>query len=80
MNSIAADADGSVYFVDSVKHVVRRIGANGIIATIAGTGSSTSSGDCGPAVSAGLASPGVVVVHDGIVYVSDANRIRMIVP
>jgi len=80
VNSIATDADGSVYFVDSEKHVVRKIDSNGIITTIAGSGNSSFSGDCGPALSAGLASPGVVVVHDGIVYLSDANRIRMIVP
>jgi len=80
VNSIATDTDGSVYFVDSVMHVVRKIDTNGIITTIAGTGAGSYSGDCGPAVRAGLESPGVVVAHDGVVYVSDMARIRMIVP
>jgi hypothetical protein len=81
VNSIATDPAGNVYFVDAIEDVVRKIDTKGIISTIAGSGATLhSSGDCGPATSAKLDSPGVVVVHDGIVYISETGRIRMIVP
>ncbi len=79
-SSITADVNGDIIFADYDQHVVRKIDADGLITTIAGTGVGSYSGDCGPATNAGLGEPGVVDVQNGIVYISDGNRIRIIVP
>jgi DNA-binding beta-propeller fold protein YncE len=52
-------------------HRVRRIGADGLLQTIAGTGVAGHSGDGGPALEANLHEPAGIVVRSGIVYVSD---------
>ena len=54
-NDIAADATGNVYVLDA--NQVRRIGPNGMIAAIAGTGEYGHSGDGGPAIAADLRNP-----------------------
>ena len=81
-HGIAVDAKGAVYFSDDGTSTVRRIGVDGIITTIAGTGSQGFSGDCGPAVSAQLNEPSAVAEHDGTLYILDSgnNRIRIVVP
>ena len=53
-NAIAVDDDGNIFFADEGQHIVRKIDAQGIITTVAGTGDSSCSGDCGPALSAGI--------------------------
>ncbi len=60
--------DGSIYFGGMQR--LRRIGPDGIVRTIAGTGSGGVSGDCGPALQATVVSTfGVVADHnDNIVY------------
>ncbi|MDT0267012.1 RICIN domain-containing protein [Streptomyces sp. DSM 44915] len=80
---IAADRDGSVYIADAGGHRVRRIGPDGIISTVAGTGTAGSAGDEGPAVKAQLNKPfGVAVDADGVLYVSEfrGHRVRRIGP
>jgi sugar lactone lactonase YvrE len=79
---VAVDADGAVYLGDA-SHRVRRIGPDGIVRTIAGTGKRGSSGDGGPAVDARLEKPtGLAVGPDGSLFVADqdAARIRRIDP
>ena len=83
---IAAGADGSIYFTDGVgigSHRIRRVGRNGIITTVAGSGMTGFSGDGGPATAAELAFPtGVAVGADGTLYIADwqNHRIRRVGP
>jgi len=60
---IALDSLGNVYIADKNNHCIRKVTVStGIISTIAGTGSSSYSGDNGPATSAGLNKPYNVAV------------------
>ncbi|MCY3604482.1 MAG: leucine-rich repeat domain-containing protein [Gammaproteobacteria bacterium] len=80
-SGVAIDAAGNVYVADSDNHRIRRIGPDGVIVTIAGTGESGYSGDGGPATEAQLASPvGVAVGAAGNVYIAERrnHRIRRI--
>jgi NHL repeat len=79
--TMAADAAGNVYIVDSYNHRIRRVDTNGIITTIGGTGSVGYSGDGGPASSARFDTPhGIAADPAGNVYVADPpnQRIRRI--
>ena len=70
---VAMAPDGSVVVADTGNHAVRRIAA-GIIRTMAGDGSSGSSGDGGLATQARLASPsGVAVASDGAIFIADRD-------
>ena len=78
---LAADAKGNVYIADRENHVVRKIGAKGIITTIAGTGTAGFSGDGGPAAKAQLNLPsGIALDGKGSIFIADRsnNRIRKI--
>jgi sugar lactone lactonase YvrE len=69
---LAFDRQGNLYFTDSYNHRVRRVGTDGVITTVAGTGKAGYSGDGGPATRAGLSNPqGVAVDRDGDVLVAD---------
>ena len=60
---------GNLYVADTYNHRIRKVTVStGIITTIAGTGTSSYSGDNGPATSATLKNPsGVAVDASGIV-------------
>ncbi len=72
---VAVDKAGNVYIYESVNEIIRKVDANGIITTFAGTvQKSGSSGDGGPATQALLALNGggnVAVDSAGNVYISD---------
>jgi YD repeat-containing protein len=75
--------DGSVYVLDLANQRVRRIGTDGIINTIAGTGVAGFNGDNIPATQAKLFGPwGIAVGPDGSVYIAEigSNRIRKVDP
>ncbi len=79
---IAIAADGSVFISDTGNHRIRRVGLNGVMTTIAGTGSLGSGGDGGPAAQASLTSPkGLAMTADGSLLIADSGgRIRRIGP
>ena len=75
---LAVDASGNLYFADSGNHVVRRVTADSLIATVAGTGQLGFSGDGGPATKAMLAAPvGVALSPDGSLYIADTGNHRV---
>ncbi|SED12939.1 Ig-like domain (group 3) [Nocardioides exalbidus] len=81
--SMAIDAAGTVYFTDQGNGYVRKITPDGIITTIAGTGTSGYSGDGGPGTSAQIRSPyGVGVDAAGNVYFAEISNhvIRKVTP
>jgi len=79
--AVAVDAAGNVYIADKGGHRVRRVGANGLISTFAGTGSPEYSGDSMPASRSGLNEPsGVATDAGGNVYIADSinQRVRVV--
>jgi RHS repeat-associated protein len=83
VRGMALGPDGSLYIHDAGR--IRRIGPDGIITTIAGTGTTSPdfSGDGGPAIRSPLFGPaGVAVGRDGSVYIAEeaGSRIRKVTP
>jgi hypothetical protein len=83
--AVAVGLDGSVYVADDVGGRVRRIGPDGIISTVAGSGlpgKVGSNGDCGLAIDATLTSPSSLAVgRDGRLYIGEMDgRVRAVVP
>ena len=80
---VAVDAQkGYVYIADTSNNAVRRVDANGIVTTVAGTGLRGFSGDGGPAAQAQVAGPtGIAVDANGALYIADFNnnRVRKVV-
>ena len=78
-SSVAADADGNLYIVDTNSHRVRKIdAATGNISTIAGDGTYGFSGDGGAATAAQMASPvSAAADADGNIYIADQGNRRV---
>jgi uncharacterized protein (TIGR03437 family) len=75
---LAADAAGNIYMADQNNNRVRKVDANGVITTFAGTGVAGYSGDGGPAALAQLNGPlGVCVAPSGGIYVNDEGNGRV---
>jgi trimeric autotransporter adhesin len=77
---IAVDASGNLFIADSGNQRVRMV-SNGMITTIAGTGTAGFSGDGGPATNAEVYNPsGIAIDAEGKIYVSDSSngRIRLL--
>jgi sugar lactone lactonase YvrE len=73
-SGMALDGAGNLYIADQKNNVIRKIDANGVITTFAGTGTQGYSGDGGPATEARLRSPGSVALDAaGNVFIGDGN-------
>ena len=80
---VAVDAGGAVLAIDRGNNAIRRIGPDGVITTLAGTGVPGFEGDGGLAAKAKLRNPRDLVVNgDGSVFVADSgnHRVRRIDP
>jgi uncharacterized protein (TIGR03437 family) len=81
--NVAADAIGNLYIADRGNNRIRRVGLNGIITTVAGTGTQGNSGDGGSALLATLNAPtSVAFDSSGNLYIADTGngRLRMVTP
>ncbi|HEV3200414.1 MAG TPA: hypothetical protein VGZ73_21060 [Bryobacteraceae bacterium] len=75
---VAADAAGNVYVSDTGNNVVRKVAKNGVITTIAGTGTPGNGGDGGAGPSAQLNSPmGLAVDSSGNLYIADSQNAKI---
>jgi uncharacterized protein (TIGR03437 family) len=80
---VSADRAGNLYIADQFNHRIRRIAANGIITTVAGTGVPGYTGDGGPAVNAQINTPtGVFADTAGNIFIAEPGnqRIRRVDP
>jgi DNA-binding beta-propeller fold protein YncE len=89
-SGVAVDAAGNLFIADSFNHVIRRVGADGIISTVAGMPPVPDpffgggflgggfSGDGGPATRALMLFPtGVAVDASGNLYIADSENHRI---
>lgn len=80
-NALAVDNAGNIFIADFSNNRVRKVAANRIITTVAGTGNQGSGGDGGPATMAQFFFPiGVAVNTAGEIFISDlgSNKIRKV--
>jgi trimeric autotransporter adhesin len=80
-DGIVVDSVGSIYFAERFNHCISKVTKDGIISTIAGTGTGGYNGDNVIATDAHLNYPqGIAIDRSGNIYFSDAgnNRIRKI--
>ncbi len=88
VKGIAVAPDGSLYIADTGRHRVWRVGPDGLIRRVAGTGTQGGSGDGGPALQATISFPfSIAVAPDGGFYILErvgvegrAGRIRRVSP
>jgi len=78
---VFVDASGNLFIADESNERIRKVGANGIITTVAGNGISGYSGDGGYATNTSLYNPsGVSVDASGNLFIADSynNRVRKV--
>ncbi len=78
---VSFDAARTLYFVEMAGNRVRKLGSDGLVTTLAGTGRKGSGGDDGPAARADLNGPhSLAVTSNGDIFVADTwnNRVRKI--
>jgi hypothetical protein len=80
---VTADGQGNLFIADAGNSRIRQVSPDGIIRTIAGTGTQSSCGDGGPATAACIGWPARVAVDaQGNLFIPDYlnNRIRQVSP
>ena len=78
-NGVAVDISGFVYIIGSNNYRVRMVSPNGIITTVAGTGSYGCTGDGGAATSALFSNLYAIAVDiNGNLYIADWFKIRKV--
>ncbi len=77
---IALDAFDNIYIADYGNNRIRKVTiSTGIITTVAGNGTSSSSGDSGIAILAGIPTPNAITLDaSGNMYISDNDHIRKV--
>jgi uncharacterized protein (TIGR03437 family) len=78
---VAVDASNNVYIADTLNHRIRKVGTDGKISTVAGTGEAAYAGDGGTAVAAKINHPtGIAVGPGGSLYIADRlnHRVRKV--
>jgi len=71
------DSAGNLYIADTSNNLIRKV-SEGVISTVAGTGTEGFSGDNGPATSAQLSNPvGVAIDSAGNLYLADTSNARV---
>jgi DNA-binding beta-propeller fold protein YncE len=77
--AVAVDAAGTLFVVDARNHRVRRVGTNGIVTTVAGSGVAGYAGDGGAATAARLFVPWGVAVDPstGALLIADSLNARI---
>lgn len=78
---MAFDSNGNLYIADNGNNRIRKVGAGGVISTVAGNGNPTFAGDGGYATNASLRSPSSVTFDiSGNFYIADFwnQRIRKV--
>jgi mucin-19 len=82
-NGIGLDTAGNLYIAETNNHRIRKLTPNGVMTTVAGSGTNGFSGDGGLAASAQLSYPNDVAADAaGNLFIADTanNRIRKITP
>jgi sugar lactone lactonase YvrE len=75
---IVVGSDGVIYLADRNNYRIRKISSDGIITTIAGTGTDGFDGDGGLATKAKISRPGsVAIAPDGSIYFTDIDNHRI---
>lgn len=80
---VAVDTYGNIFIADTRNNVIREVGADGIISTVAGTGTAGYTGDGSPATNYSMNQPSAVAIGPGCsVLVADVanQRIRQVFP
>jgi sugar lactone lactonase YvrE len=81
--NLATDNVGNLYICDGGNNCIRKVTPDGIISTVAGTGTAGYNGDNMPATHAYLNKPTGVCVDDfGNIFIADSynNRVRLVSP
>jgi len=75
---VAVDASGNLFIASLSNNVIRKVGINGIITTMAGNGTQGYSGDGGPATKAEFSDPWRAAVDaSGNLFIADEQNQRI---